>query len=332
MSFKLRDTQSGRELFRQDFTAKDFDVKGLKTDAFNLSLPFGEMRSKQWAFDGIRMTYSELDMKSTGELDWSGGESGKEEEMITMHFNLKGKISLAGTDAHHAHELSNNQHNIFYGTEASGKLKAEELKLKQFLIQFSKDSFLNIAKNGNDSIKRFSDAIVKKHPVAFSKHNLNIDFSIQNCINKVLSCNYADSLKQMFLFSKTIEMLVLQAESFDRNSGKVKSFLKSDYDKERILYARDYMLKNMDCPPSLSELSKVAGINEYKLKKGFKETFNHTIFEYLSEARLELAKIDLLEKKKTATEIAFELGYSSLQHFSSSFKKKFGVSPSQLRK
>ncbi|HEV7230428.1 MAG TPA: helix-turn-helix transcriptional regulator, partial [Bacteroidia bacterium] len=55
-----------------------------------------------------------------------------------------------------------------------------------------------------------------------------------------------------------------------------------------------------------------------------------TVFEYLSDVRLELAKNDLLDKRKSATEIAFELGYSSLQHFSSAFKKKFGIAPSKI--
>jgi len=153
---------------------------------------------------------------------------------------------------------------------------------------------------------------------------------LQHCINSILNCNYSDSLKRMFFFSKSIEMLVLQAESFNKQNGKKKLYVKTDYDRERILYARDYLLQHIDCPPSLTELSRIAGINEFKLKRGFKETFSQTVFEYLSDVRLEIAKNDLLERKKSITEIAFELGYSSLQHFSSAFKKKFGVSPNKV--
>jgi AraC family transcriptional activator of pyochelin receptor len=75
----------------------------------------------------------------------------------------------------------------------------------------------------------------------------------------------------------------------------------------------------------------MASINEFKLKKGFKESFSQTVFEYLSDVRLEIGKNDLLEKKKTVSEIPFNLGYSSLQHFSTSFKRKFGVPPNQVR-
>ena len=135
----------------------------------------------------------------------------------------------------------------------------------------------------------------------------------------------------MFLLSKSIELLVLQAEAYNKAKDSGPKFLKTEYDKERIVYAREYLIKHLDMPPGLSELARAAGINEYKLKKGFKETFGNTVFGYLAETRLELAKNDLLEKKKSVSEIAFELGYSSVQHFSNAFKKKFGVSPGRLK-
>ena len=97
------------------------------------------------------------------------------------------------------------------------------------------------------------------------------------------------------------------------------------------MYAREYIMNNLETPPGLSELAKIVGINEYKLKRGFKEIFGNTVFGYLSDARLEIAKNDLLESKKTVSGISSELGYSSVQHFSSAFKKKFGLSPNKLK-
>jgi AraC-like DNA-binding protein len=89
---------------------------------------------------------------------------------------------------------------------------------------------------------------------------------------------------------------------------------------------------NLETPPTLSELARIVGINEYKLKRGFKETFGNTVFGYLGDARLEMAKNDLLENKKSVSDISAELGYSSVQHFSNAFKKKFGLSPGKLKR
>jgi AraC family transcriptional activator of pyochelin receptor len=50
--------------------------------------------------------------------------------------------------------------------------------------------------------------------------------------------------------------------------NKKTQYIKKDYDKERIVFARDYLLKNIESPPTLTVLSRIAGINEYKLKGG----------------------------------------------------------------
>jgi AraC family transcriptional activator of pyochelin receptor len=325
MAFEFKNQSGDSVLYKHNFTTKDFEVDQLLTDSFIVPLPFGEMNLRQWFFNGIRMIYTESVITDTAVLDWKSNM-----DFITMYFYLQGKFSILDKNMPKAFELSSNQHNMFYSKEAEGKMKFSELRMKSFLIQFSKNSFLNIANDGNDSIKRFADNVASGKSVAFADSNLNIDLPLQNCINGVLNCNYSDSLKKMFLFSKAIEMLVLQAESFDKVTNRETQYINKDYDKERILFARDYLLRNIEAPPTLTVLSRIAGINEYKLKRGFKETFNQTVFEYLSGVRLELAKNDLLERRKSVTEIAFGLGYSSLQHFSAAFKKKFGVAPSKV--
>ena len=108
------------------------------------------------------------------------------------------------------------------------------------------------------------------------------------------------------------------------------TYIKKEYDRERILFARDYLLKHMENPPSLPELARLAGINEFKLKNGFKEIFNQPVFAWLADVRLETAKDELMKRSKSLTEIAFELGFSSPQHFSTAFKKKYGVAPRKI--
>ena len=325
MGFELKNDAED-SVFKQNFNEQSFDANELRTEVFNVNTPYGIMNASTWLFDGIKISYAASELTQTAELDWVG-----DTELVTMHFNLQGKITLVDKDLPQAFELSDNQHNIFYGKQAQGKMQLEGTSMRSFLIQFSRASFFNIAKDGNDAIKRFADNVASSNAAAFSEKNLEIDARLEQCIQAILNCQYADPLKRMFFFSKTMEMLVLQAEAFDRAFNNKPYYIKSDYDRERILYVRDYLLENIDAPPTLTELSRKAGLNEYKLKRAFKETFDKTVFEYLSDVRLETAKNDLLENKKTVTEIAFGLGYSSLQHFSMAFKKKFGVSPNKMK-
>jgi AraC-like DNA-binding protein len=91
------------------------------------------------------------------------------------------------------------------------------------------------------------------------------------------------------------------------------------------------LLANANNPPCLTELAKIAGINEFKLKHGFKEVFKNTVFGYLSDYKLMRAKELLADNSKNIKNISDELGYSSVQHFSNAFSKKFGISPGKAR-
>ena len=331
MPFELKKSESSQLLYTGQLTTADYEngsLDGGRLDGvFNIPLPYGNLRSQLWFVNGVRLMYSEYELSNSCEFEWKG-----DLELVTMYFNLKGKFSLAASGIDRKFELENNEHNLFYGKEAGGIMKLEELKMKSFMLQFTKASFFKIASDGNDALKRFADHVNSGKFVTLSKTNLSIDLAMQSCIQAILNCRFAEPLKRIFYYSKAIELLVLQAEAHDRSTIDRATYLKSDYDKERILFARDFLLERLDAPPTLTELAKISGINEFKLKRGFKEIFGITVFGYLNEVKMELAKNDLLERRKTATEIAFELGFSSPQHFSNAFKKKFGVSPTNAFK
>jgi AraC-like DNA-binding protein len=158
-----------------------------------------------------------------------------------------------------------------------------------------------------------------------------IDTSIQQVIQQVIHCQFAGDLKKLFMLSKSIELLVLSAEACKTAENNKDLYIKNRSDKEKIIAVRDLINDRIDSPPSLSEIARAVGLNEYKLKRGFKETFNNTVFGYLSEQRLQLAHQYLRDTEKTASTIALELGYATPQHFNHAFKKKFGITPFSVR-
>ncbi|HEY4326811.1 MAG TPA: AraC family transcriptional regulator [Mucilaginibacter sp.] len=326
MPFELRNKADNQILHANDLSSKDFNSSKLVENSLEINLPFADAKMQQWYFDGIRLGYSNWHYKEQLEMEWKG-----DLDMVTLYFNMKGKTTVNSRHFEKPFELGKYQHNLFYSQTGEGTLKNDELYVNTFMIQFTRDAFLRVTGDSNEALKRFGDSITEGKTVALCNKSLFMDINMLNVINAVVNCNYQHDLKKMFLLSKSIELLVLQAEAYNNFQNSGPKYLKTEYDKERIIYAREYLIKHLDMPPGLSELAKVAGINEYKLKKGFKEIFGNTVFGYLADTRLELAKNDLLDKKKSASEIAFELGYSSVQHFSNAFKKKFGVSPVKMR-
>lgn len=305
---------------------KTFTIHKPLTETFNSKRIIAGLEVTDWLFNGIEIIYFDGLISEKIKLIWDSDKDG-----IVMCFNLLGKSAFKGKNQSNNFEFSNNQHNTFYFNESKRQILFEKSILKAFIIKLPQKSFFEICRIENNVLKVFNKKISVENSATLFTQNLNIDFLIQTCISSILNCKYENSLKRIFLFSKVVEILVLQVESLKNTRDIPKTCIKTDYDKERIFYAKEYLLKNIESPPSLKQLARISGINEFKLKKGFKELFNQTVYEYLSDVRLEIGKNDLLEKRKTVSQIALELGYSSVQHFSNSFKRKFGMSPTKVR-
>ena len=82
---------------------------------------------------------------------------------------------------------------------------------------------------------------------------------------------------------------------------------------------------------SLTELAKKVGSNTCTLKKGFKEIFGTSIYNYWKVLRLQEAKTILCNEQITVKEVSRRIGYRSPENFTSAFKKQFGVSPSRIK-
>jgi AraC-like DNA-binding protein len=252
-------------------------------------------------------------------------------ELVQLMFNLRGNSSFEQTVFGNLY-FSPLQQTAFYSQGFKGILHAEKGAHRTLVIQFEKQAFLNLIEDTTEQFRRMGVAIAQGKPIMIAPYHLHIDLTLQQAISEIIHCRYAGKMKKIFLYAKTLEILVLQAEAYESYAQKKVRYCQSKADKEKIVFAREYLIQHLQQPPTIPELAKIAGLNEFKLKKGFRELFNQSVFGYLTDYRMEMAKILLLESQKTVSELAFELGYSSPQHFSMAFKKKFGLAPRHLKK
>ncbi len=101
-------------------------------------------------------------------------------------------------------------------------------------------------------------------------------------------------------------------------------------DLSKLERAREILLDRMSLPPSLSELSRLIGLNEFKLKTGFKDRYGSTVFGYLREARLETAYRLLQEPDASVINVSVSVGYSNPSYFAEAFRGKYGMNPGTL--
>jgi AraC family transcriptional regulator len=82
--------------------------------------------------------------------------------------------------------------------------------------------------------------------------------------------------------------------------------------------------------PGVAELAKECALSERHLMRAFKAATGVTIGQYAEQHRA-AKSCDLLRGKRAVKEIAFELGFSSVSHFSASFRKTHGITPTEFR-
>ena len=93
----------------------------------------------------------------------------------------------------------------------------------------------------------------------------------------------------------------------------------------------DYILAHLEEPlPSLKELSKIFGTNEYKLKDGFRHFFKTSIYKFYTVERLKRAYLMIQQTTIPLKNIALMNGFTDYPNFSKSFKKQFGISPNEI--
>jgi AraC-like DNA-binding protein len=131
-----------------------------------------------------------------------------------------------------------------------------------------------------------------------------------------------------------VECCVLELLSMSFQSslidGSSKPYKLPKYDVQKIHEARDIIIERMTEPPTLLELSRMIGLNDYKLKTGFKELYGTTVFAYLREQRLEKAFHLLRQGTMNVTETSNAVGYSNPSYFSEAFRDKYGVNPGKI--
>lgn len=179
----------------------------------------------------------------------------------------------------------------------------------------------------------FSEEVMAfSHPHAFVR-TLPVCGKSRMTIESLLQTPYKGTLEQLYLNAQ-LQMLLLN--SLECMIGEKEEpvftckFLSNEADREKIARARDLLLEHIGNPITIKTLSRKVAMNECYLKKGFKEIYGSTIFEFYQSQRMDHAKYLLYEKGLSVTEVSLLLGYSSISHFSTAFKKHTGLKPCEL--
>lgn len=224
-------------------------------------------------------------------------------------------------------KVLNNQYLIINGsslinTKAEKETRGLSLFLSPTLI--SEMSYLYL---GDSTPPKFFEII---------KRNSNQE--IRKLLNKIVYLYENDRyyLNQQMedLFLAVVELIFLEQISIEGTFERLKIVKHNTREElyKSIIKTKEYLNDSFRDKISLDMISKEIGLSKYYLHRLFKEINGSTPVEYLIRIRLENARQQLQYTKDSISDVANASGFESVAYFSNSFKKHFGLSPTQFRK
>ena len=113
-----------------------------------------------------------------------------------------------------------------------------------------------------------------------------------------------------------------------RNETRTQKYVSS----RKLATCMEYLSCNLENPPRLSDAARLVGVHPMHLARLFRERLGYSMGEYVRRSRIDWAR-DLLERDEhTISHIAIRVGFADHAHFSRTFVRITGCTPSWYRK
>ncbi|SHM17218.1 AraC family transcriptional regulator [Chitinophaga sp. CF418] len=249
-------------------------------------------------------------------------------ERVEMHFKLRGRSGVSYEGERYV--MHSNEQSLFYQHDLVGEYILYPGQENTFFeVELPRSVFESLVTTDCPFLQQFSDQLQTPRSHLWPGHSMAITPQMHMIITEMSNNAYTGQMKRLFLEAKLIELFLLQANGFDQHTPHTANLRPADI--ERLHAARHYLEQHFMDDCSIFSLASQVGINQKKLKQGFKALFGYTVFGLLSHIRMEKARQLLLDEKKTVGEVSELVGYQHPQHFAAAFKRKYNILPGSLK-
>ncbi|WOZ76924.1 AraC family transcriptional regulator [Kosakonia sacchari] len=100
--------------------------------------------------------------------------------------------------------------------------------------------------------------------------------------------------------------------------------------QQRLENVRRLLEQHPEKEYTLAALAQLAAMSASSLRVKFRQAYGHSVFDYLRDCRLELARRYLAEGY-SVQQAAWMSGYQHATNFSTAFRRRYGMAPSEIR-
>ena len=101
---------------------------------------------------------------------------------------------------------------------------------------------------------------------------------------------------------------------------------------EAVQRMQDYIESNLEQDISMADLAKAAGYSPWYSYRLFQSLLHMTPAVYIRRLRLSKSALRLRDEKVKIIDVAFDLGFASVDGYTPAFRKEFGITPSEYAK
>jgi AraC-like DNA-binding protein len=197
------------------------------------------------------------------------------------------------------------------------KKEKENGKLEKVFIFFDEQFLRAFQDKHKPCVTKFqlSETILR-----LPKNNL-----LPNFIQSLLPYYDHGKINEPFTDVKREELLIILLQAQPELAG-----LFFDYGIPDKINIEEFMNRNYQFNVNIDRFAYLTGRSISAFKRDFKRVFNDTPSHWLVQRRLQEAYFLIDKKDKKTSEIYLELGFETLAHFSYAFKKRFGMTPTEL--
>lgn len=188
------------------------------------------------------------------------------------------------------------------------------ISIKKFHSLFSREAnFITFLSAENKGRKYYKDG--------------SISPSMAIVLNQLINYNLHPSIKPLYFKGKAYELLSLYFNRPAEADIEQCPFLVDEDNVAKIKRAKDIILARMAEPPTLQELADEINLSLNKLKDGFKQIYGDSVYSFLFDYKMEVARQLLASGSHNVNEVGLKVGYSTASHFITAFKKQYGTTP-----
>ena len=208
-----------------------------------------------------------------------------------------------------------------------GNLISQNLKgsMETTIVHFNKDVLEECFRGEKPELWKELDSPLNEYVIQSAANQLITGFF--HGLDQFFENKVAVSDQLLVLKLKEIVHLLLQTD----NAESVRKIVSSLF-SERTFSFKEMIDAHVYTSATVENLSQLTGTSLATFKRKFKEIYDESPGRYVLQKRLERVAELVRITDDSISQIGYQLGFDSPEHLSRSFKKYYGLSPSQFRK